>query len=91
MPPAWVWLFSIRALSDLRLGGAKTRFAGAGGIEVRCDDSDRPLYLTAASMDPAAVARHVAARPRSRPLSRSPGQLEDYAHGGRRRTKVTTP
>ena len=49
------------------VGVAKTRFAGAdaatgpsGVVELRRGDSDRPLYVTAAGIDPAAAARHVA-------------------------------
>jgi deoxyribonuclease V len=43
------------------VGVAKTKFAGAGAIEVRRGDSDRPLHVTAVGIDPAAAARHVAA------------------------------
>ncbi len=48
------------ARGGLVVGVAKTRFAGAEAIEVRRGDSDRPLYVTAVGLDPAAAARHVA-------------------------------
>ena len=74
---AYVWLGPNqpglgKRLHDVRggivVGVAKTRFAGAeasgGGfeaIEVRRGDSDRPLYVTAVGLEPAAAAAHVAA------------------------------
>ncbi len=73
---AYVWLGPDepglgKRLHDARggvvIGVAKTRFAGAdagsgasGVALVRRGDSDRPLYVTAVGIDPAAAARHVA-------------------------------
>jgi deoxyribonuclease V len=73
---AYVWLGPDqpglgKRLHDARggviVGVAKTRFAGAdagrgasGVVEVRRGDSDRPLYVTAIGIEPAAAARHVA-------------------------------
>lgn len=54
-------LYDARGGAELVIGVAKTRFAGADAIEVRRGDSDRPLYVTAVGLDPAAAARHVAA------------------------------
>jgi deoxyribonuclease V len=72
---AYVWLGPDqpglgKRLHDARGGGivigvAKTRFASAGPdcgvVEVQRGDSDRPLYVTAVGIDPAAAARHVEA------------------------------
>jgi deoxyribonuclease V len=41
------------------VGVAKTRFAGAAAVEVRRSGSRRPLYVSAAGMDPHTAARHV--------------------------------
>jgi len=42
------------------VGVAKSRFAGAAAIEVARGDSARPLYVTAAGLDAAVAAAHVA-------------------------------
>jgi deoxyribonuclease V len=42
------------------IGVAKTRFAGAPAFEVVRGDSDRPLFVTAAGLDPAEAARDIA-------------------------------
>jgi len=43
------------------IGVAKTQFAGATAIEVVRGTSARPLYVTAAGIDPAVAAQHVLA------------------------------
>lgn len=43
------------------IGVAKTQFAGATAVEVLRGASARPLYVTAAGIDPAVAAQHVLA------------------------------
>ena len=43
------------------IGVAKTAFAGAPAVPVVRGDSARPLYVTAAGLDPQLAARHLAA------------------------------
>ncbi len=53
----------LHALDPARpvIGVAKTAFAGADAIEVVRGASTRPLYVTAAGMDPRGAAAHVRA------------------------------
>jgi deoxyribonuclease V len=43
------------------VGVAKRRFAGAAAIELHRGTSHQPLMITAAGIDPAVAAQHVAA------------------------------
>lgn len=63
------------------VGVAKSRFRGASALPVRRGDSERPLWVTAAGMDPAEAAAQVAAMAGPHRIPRLLRRVDSLARG----------